>query len=135
MSFFRWNMASECFRLTNFTITRFTVLAEFVSRGSLWKPSIYIGDILISESLQIFVIFFSRYWSGIWFEIRDILTLLWRLYCSFFDSCFSRLTILFFKILFTFSTTVSSLVNLSLVLTRLLIFSERFAISLHRFWI
>ena len=40
-----------------------------------------------------------RSWSRISFEIPDISTLLQRSYCSFFDSCFSRLTILFPKIL------------------------------------
>ena len=117
MFFFRWSMASECFRLTNFTITRSAVLVEFLPRGSLWQPSISIGDILISETLQMFTIFSSRSWSGIWFEIPDISKLLRRRYYSFFDSCFSRLTILFSKTFFTFFTIGSSLVSLSLVST------------------
>ena len=135
MFFFRWSMASECFRVTNFTITRSAVLVEFLPRGSLWQPSISIGDILISEPLQIFTTFSSRYWSGIWFKIPDTSTLLRRPYCSFFGNCFSRLTILFSTTLFKFFTIDSSLVSLALVLKRLLTLSERFAISLHRFWI
>ena len=65
MSFFRWSMAWEFFRLTNFTITCFVVLVEFLPRGSLWQPPISIGDILISKSLQMFTTFSSRSWSGI----------------------------------------------------------------------
>ena len=94
-------MAPECFWLTNFTIPCFNVLVEFLQRGSLWQPSISIGDILISQSWQIFT-FSSRSWSGIWFEIPDISTLLRRPYCLFFDNCFSRLTILFSKTFFLF---------------------------------
>ena len=89
--FFYWNMASEFFQLTNLTITRFVVLVVFLPRGSLWQPSIFKRDILISES--------------------------------------------FSSILLTFFTTVNSLVSLLLVVTRLLTLSERFAISVHRFWI
>ena len=89
--FFYWSMASEFFQLTNLTITRFVVLVVFLPRGSLWQPSIFIRDILVSES--------------------------------------------FSSILLTFFTTVNSLVSLLLVVTRLLTLSERFAISVHRFWI
>ena len=59
-----------------------------------------------TKSLQTFKIFSSRYWSEIWFKTPDILMLLWHPYFSFFDSCFSRLTILYSKILFMFFTTV-----------------------------
>ena len=72
---------------------------------------------MTAEPLQILTIFSSRSWCGIWFEIPDISTLLRRRYYSFFDSCFSRLTILFSKTLFTFFTIGSSLVSLSLVST------------------
>ena len=101
----------------------------------LWQPLMSIRDILISKSFQIFLIFFSKSWFEIWFEIQDISTLLQRPYFSFLDSCFSKLTILFAKILSTFFTTVSSMVGLPLVFSRILKLSETFVISLHRFWI
>ena len=132
---FCWSMASECFLLANLKIARLAVLAMLLPKGSLWQPSISICVILTSESSHILIIFSSKSWSGISFETPDISKLLHRPYCSFFDNYFSKLTVPFPKMLFTFITTISSLLNHLLVFTRFLTFSDRFEISLHTFWI
>ena len=68
------------------------VLVAFPPRGSLRQPSISICDILVSETLQIFMIF-----SSISYETPDILTLLQRPHCSLFDSCFFQVNYSIFQ--------------------------------------
>ena len=53
--FFSWSIALEFFLFTNFTVT---VFVAFLSKGSLWQPSMYIKVISMSESLQIWITFF-----------------------------------------------------------------------------
>ena len=131
MSFLCWSIASECFLLTNITITRLVVLVAFLPRDSVWQPSMSEVFMSIPESLQI-LITVSWFWSEASFEIPDISTLLCLLYCSLclfycslcllycfdLDCFFSRFTILFWRFWLTFLTINNSLFNVSLAVTR-----------------
>ena len=88
--FLSLNRASECFRLTNLTITLSSCPLLFLESGSLWQLSISFGSISTPESLQILITVFSRSSSGILFGISDISALFLRLYYSPFAWIFSR---------------------------------------------
>ena len=82
--FFFLNRASECFRLTNLTITLLSCPLLFLESGSQWQPSIFFGSISTPESSQILVTVFSRSLSRMLFVMPDISTLFLWLYCFHF---------------------------------------------------
>ena len=61
--FLSWSVASECFLLTNVTITRLMVLVTFLPSCSLWQPSVSELFSSVPESLQILITASSGFWS------------------------------------------------------------------------
>ena len=110
---FERSISSECFLFTTLAITRLLSVVLLRPRGKRWQPSIFVGFIIMLEFLQISITWFSRSSSGISFEISDISTLFFLLYCSALACNFSRLTIRFSRLTLEFLTITNSLVIFS----------------------
>ena len=106
MIFFNRSTSSECFLLTNLTITRLVPPALFLLSGNRWQPSISMCPISIPASLQISITLSSRLFRISW-GIPEISTLFLLLYCSTFAWLFSISVTPFWSKLLTFFTTIN----------------------------